>query len=129
MKRLVLAVLMVLLAAGTAAAKDYEVVKKAGDYTVTARIDRNPPTTGNNNLTVDLKDAAGAVVTDAVVTVEYSMPPMPGMPAMNYKANAALTGNEYRTKVNFSMSGSWNVTVKIARGGKTVQARFSVDAR
>ena len=129
MKRLVLAVMVVLLVAGTAAAKDYEVTKKAGDYNVVVTIDKNPPMTGDNNLSVSVKDGAGADVTDAKVSVEYSMPAMPGMPAMKYNTNAELAGKEYKTKVNFSMSGSWNMVVKIVRGDKTAQVKFTVDAR
>lgn len=129
MKRLVLAAMMVLLAAGTAAAKNYEVTKKAGNYSVVVTIDKNPPTTGDNNLTVSLKDGAGAEVKEAKVSVEYSMPAMPGMPAMNYKTAAEWAGREYRAKVNFSMSGSWNIIIKILRAGKTEQVKFTVDAR
>lgn len=129
MKKMVLAVMLVLLVAGTAAAKDYEVTKKAGDYSVVVNMNRNPPTTGNNNLSVSIKDAAGADVTDAKVSVGYSMPPMPGMPAMNYSAKAELAAKEYKAKVNFSMSGSWNMVIKIVRADKTTQVRFTVDAR
>jgi hypothetical protein len=128
-KRLVMATLVFFLLGGVATAKDFEVTKKAGDYTVVVTIDKNPPTTGDNNLAVSLKDGAGADVADAKVSLEYSMPAMPGMPPMNYKTNAELTGKQYKTKVNFSMSGSWNMTVKIVRGGKTAQAKFTVDAR
>ncbi len=129
MKRLVMAAMAFFLLGGLAIAKDFEVTKKAGDYTVVVTIDKNPPTTGDNNLTVSIKDSAGADVADAKVSVEYSMPAMPGMPPMDYKTNTALAGKQYKTKVNFSMSGSWNMTVKIARGGKTAQAKFTVDAR
>lgn len=131
MKKLVLAVMVILLSAGTAAAKDYEVTKKAGDLNVVVKIDRNPPTTGNNNLTVSVKDATGADVTDAKVSVDYSMPAMPGMPAMNYstKAELATKEKEYKAKVNFSMSGSWNMVIKINRADKTTPVRFTVDAR
>ena len=121
--------MLVLLVAGTAAAKDYEVTKKAGDYNVVVKIDRNPPTTGNNNLSVTIKDAAGADVTDAKVSVEYSMPAMPGMPAMKYNTNAELAAKEYKAKMNFSMSGSWNMVIKIIRADKTTQVKFTVDAR
>ena len=127
MKRIGLAVMLVLLVAGTAAAKDYEVTKKAGDYQVVVKIDRNPPTTGNNNLTVSVKDGAGADITDAKVSVEYSMPAMPGMPAMKYNTAAELAAKEYKTKVNFSMPGGWGVAVKITRGDKTVQAKLVAD--
>jgi hypothetical protein len=94
-------------------------------------MDRNPPTTGNNNLAVSVKDGAGTDVTDARVSVEYSMPAMPGMPAMNYstKAELAAKEKEYKAKVNFSMSGSWNMVIKIIRADKTTQVRFTVDAR
>ncbi|MEK6621758.1 MAG: FixH family protein [Planctomycetota bacterium] len=129
MKRLVLAVMAVLLVAGTAVAKDYEVTKKAGDYTVVVKMDRNPPITGDNNLSVAIKDAAGAEVKDAKVAVEYSMAAMPGMPAVKVKTDTELKGGEYKAKLNFSMAGGWSIAAKIIRGGKTVQAKFSVDVR
>jgi len=129
MKRVVMAAMAFFFIGGLAIAKDFQVTKKAGEYTVVVTMDKNPPATGDNNLTVSVKDAGGAVVTDAKVSVEYSMPAMPGMPPMKYSTGAALAGKEYRTKMNFSMSGSWNIVVKVARGGKTSQARFTVDAR
>ncbi len=129
MKSVVLAAMVFFLFGGLAVAKDFEVTKKAGDYTVVVTIDKNPPVTGDNNLTVSVKDGGGADVTDGKVSVEYSMPAMPGMPAMKYTSNAALAGKIYKTKVNFSMSGSWNMVVRIVRGGKTTQVKFTVDAR
>ncbi len=129
MKKIVWALIAVLMVAGAAWAKDFEVTKKAGDYSVVLRIDKNPPVTGNNNLAVALKDAAGAAVQDAKVAVEYSMPAMPGMPPMNYKSSTELKGGEYQAKLNFSMSGPWNLVVKINRGGKAAQAKFNVDVR
>ena len=62
MKRVVLAAMVFFLFGGLAMAKDYEVTKKAGDYGVVVTIDKNPPTTGDNNLSVSVKDGAGAVV-------------------------------------------------------------------
>lgn len=129
MKRVAAVVMVVLLMAGIAYAKDYEVKKKAGEYDVTARIDKDPPTTGENNIAITVKDAAGNAVTDAKVKVEYSMPAMPGMPPMNYKTDAALSGSEYKGKINLSMAGPWNIAVKVTRGGKTSSMKFSVDAR
>ncbi|MBI5211758.1 MAG: FixH family protein [Nitrospirae bacterium] len=129
MRKLAVFTLILLFIAGIAYAKDYEVKKKAGEYDVTAKIDKNPPVVGDNNITVEVKDASGKYITDAKVKVEYSMPAMPGMPAMNYKADAELKGNEYKTKMNLSMSGAWNVAVKITRGGKTTSVKFNVDAR
>lgn len=128
MKRLIVFGLILLLAAGIAYAKDYEVKKKAGEYDVEVKIDKNPPVVGDNNVTVEVKDASGKHVTDAKVKVEYSMPAMPGMPAMNYKTDTELKGNEYKAKMNLSMAGSWNIAVKITRGGKTTTVKFNVDA-
>lgn len=128
MKKIVMFSLILLLTAGIAYAKDYEVKKKAGEYDVIVKIDKNPPIVGDNNITIDIKDAAGKNVTDAKVKVEYSMPAMPGMPAMNYKTDTELKGYEYKAKMNLSMSGPWNVAVKITRGGKTTTVKFNVDA-
>ena len=129
MKKLVLAMMVFFLVGGMALAKDFEVTKKAGDFAVTVKIDRNPPVTGENNISVSIKDAAGADVKDAKVTVEYSMPAMPGMPAMKYKADGELKGSEYQAKLNFSMSGGWDTTVRITQGAKKAQAKFNIDVR
>lgn len=129
MKNVFLAIAILLLAAGTAYAKDYEAVKKAGEYDVVITIDKNPPVVGKNNITVKVKDANGKFVADAAVNVEYSMPAMPGMPAMNYKTSAELKGSEYKAKMNLSMAGPWNIAVRIARGGKTATARLNVDVQ
>jgi hypothetical protein len=125
----ILAVMIFFLVTGVAAGKDFEVTKKAGDYTVTVKIDRNPPVTGENNVSVAIKDKGGAAVKDAKVSMEYSMPAMPGMPAMKYAADAGSKGGEYQAKVNFSMSGAWDVAIRISRGDKKVQTKFNVDVR
>ncbi len=129
MKKVLLAVLMVVLAFGVAMAKDYEVKKKAGDFDVEVSIDKNPPVVGDNTIAIEVRDAAGKNVTDAKVVVDYSMPAMTGMPAMNYKTDAELKGKTYKAIMNLSMSGSWNIAIKITKAGKTSTAKFSVDAR
>ncbi len=129
MKKIASVTMVLLLIAGIAYAKNYEVKKKAGGYDVVATLDKNPPVAGDNIITVAIKDASGKAVTDAKVKVDYTMPAMPGMPAMNYKADAKLAGSEYKATMNLSMSGSWNVAVKITKGGKTSTMKFSVDAQ
>ncbi|MGC2061693.1 MAG: FixH family protein [Thermodesulfovibrionales bacterium] len=81
MKKTMVVTMMLLFIAGIAYAKNYEVTKKAGEYTIVATIDKNPPVVGDNNITIEIKDATGKAVTDARVKVEYSMPAMSGMPA------------------------------------------------
>ncbi len=120
---------VLLLMTGIAYAKDYEVTKKAGDYNVEIKIDKNPPAVGKNNMEIEIKDAGGKYVTDAKVKIEYSMPAMSGMPAMNYKTDAELKDDTYKATMDLSMSGSWGVVVKIIRGEKTSKVKFNVDAQ
>ena len=128
-KTSMMVVLVLLLVAGLAYAKEYEITKKAGEYNVVVKIDKNPPVVGDNNMSIEIKDASGKFVTDAKVLVEYSMPAMPGMPAMNYKTDASVKGNEYAAKMNLSMSGSWNIAIKSTRAGKISTMKFTVDAK
>jgi hypothetical protein len=128
MKKVVAIVSIVLLFASVAFAKDYVVNKKAGQYDVEVRIERNPPVVGANPVNIIIKDSSGEKITDAKVLVEYSMPAMPGMPPMNYKTSAEVKGDEYRALMNLSMAGSWNVAVKISKDGKRATVKFNVDA-
>jgi nitrogen fixation protein FixH len=121
--------LLLFFVAGVGHAKDYEANKKVDGYDVTLRIDKSQPVVGDNTLTAEIKDSAGNIVKDATVKADYSMPAMPGMPPMNYKAEMELKGSLYTAKLNLSMSGSWNIAVKITRSGKTSTVRMTVDAR
>jgi len=127
MKKFITAVIVLLFAAGFAYAKDYTVMKKTGDYTVNVKMDKNPPVTGNNRMEISIQDKAGAYVTDAIVTVEYAMPAMSGMPAMNYNSMTELKDKLYLATLNFSMSSAWNVNIKFIRNGKTQSVKFNVD--
>jgi len=129
MKKLTLLSMILMLATAPAYAKPFELQKKAGDLTFDVRMDKNPPVMGNNSIEIAVRDAAGKPVTDATVSVSYSMPPMHGMAPMNYKANAELQGETYRSTLNFSMSGSWNVELRAARAGKTTPVKFNVDVK
>lgn len=129
MKRVMLLLMVLALTVGTAWGKNYEVIKKVDDYTVKVEIDKNPPIIGDNNMSVIIQDASGKNITDAKVKVGYSMPAMSGMPAMSYKTDAALQGNAYKAKVNFSMAGSWNVEVQITEPQKVKKVKLNVDVK
>ena len=124
-----LVVLLVVLVAGTVLAKENTVQKKAGDYSVEIKMDKDTPVVGSNNVEIVIKDKAGKAVTDAKVLVTASMPAMPLMPAMENKADAKLDGGKYKAKIDLSMCGSWNMSVRITQGGKTATAKWTVDAR
>jgi len=128
MKKALTIVLVLFLMAGVASAGGYEITKKAGEYDVTAVLDRNPPVAGNNEINLVIKDSSGNVVKDAQVKIEYSMPAMPGMPPMRHKISATLQGDFYKAVMTFCMGGAWTIEIKIARAGKTSQMKFMVDA-
>ena len=128
-KWLCVGVVSMIFMVGTAFAGEYAVQKKAGDYTVDIRMDKNPPVVGANQVEVAVKDKAGKAVTDAKVQVIASMPAMPGMPAMENKADGKIDGGKYKAKIDLSMGGSWNMSVRITQGGKTSTAKWTVDAR
>ena len=127
MKKIIAVTVILLLTVGLAYAKAYEVSRKAGDYTVLIKMDRNPPSVGMNNMEIAVTDKAGKPVKDAKVLVDYGMPAMPGMPAMAYKADAMNHGDTYHATLNISMKGPWYVNIKISSQGKTASAKFTFD--
>jgi hypothetical protein len=127
MKKFITAVIILLFATTFVYGKDYTITKQAGDYTVNVKMDKNPPVTGDNKIGITIQDKTGAEVTDAIVSIEYTMPAMPGMPAMIYKSTTELKDKRYMAILNFSMSGAWNVNIKITRAGKIQSVKFNVD--
>jgi YtkA-like len=105
----------------------------AGPVNVTFGSEPDPPKAGDNGFLVTVKQPDGTPVTDASVTAVFSMPAMPSMnmPAMRSDAALAHEGaGIYRGTGQLSMSGTWNVTVSVARNGQDVgSARFSVVAK
>ena len=128
MRKLTIIITMLLFTVGVVYAAD-TITKKAGEYAVAVTIDKNPPITGKNNVDILVKDKMGMAVTDAKVAVEYSMPAMPGMPAVNYKTNAELKDQSYKAVIEPSMSGPWNMAVKVSRNGKTDTAKLTLDVK
>ena len=55
MKKIAVFAMVFLLIAGMAYAKDYEVKKKAGQYDVEVKMDKNPPAAGDNNISIEIK--------------------------------------------------------------------------
>ena len=106
-----------------------ELKKKAGEFDVGMRMDRNPPIRGDNAIEISVRDAAGGAVDDVKILVNYYMPPMPRMVPMNYRVEAKLKKDLYRAKMTFIMEGPWIIAVKITHDEKTVTAKFNIDVR
>jgi hypothetical protein len=121
------AILILFVLTGSGNAASLADSKRAGEYDIGIRMDRNPPILGINNLEVEIRGAGGATVTDAKVLVNYYMPPMPRMAPMNYRVEAPFKGDRYRAKMNFIMEGPWYIAVKINHQGKTTTAKFNVN--
>jgi hypothetical protein len=129
MKKAVLAIMMIMLMTTAAYAKGFEASKQAGPFKLDITLDKNPPATGENNITVLVKDAAGKPVKDAKVNVDYGMPSMPGMPAMNYKTDLTGKDGKFAGKLNFSMPGAWAVEMKVEAAGKKGKSKLNIDVR
>ncbi|HNR13482.1 MAG TPA: FixH family protein [Thermodesulfobacteriota bacterium] len=131
MNKFVLVLSMLALIAGVGCSKGFEATKQTGQYTVVVTMDKNPPIIGDNRVEIQVSDKSGKPVKDATVKVEYGMPAMPGMPAMDYSADAAFQEdtNRYIATINPSMAGSWYITVLITRAEKTEKAKFNVDVK
>ena len=70
-----------------------------------------PITAGTNTLLLTITNK-GKAVGDTKVSVKAFMPAMPGMPAMESKANAKSLGDGvYQVTVNMAMSGTWQLHI------------------
>ena len=129
MKRIILILTVMFLSAGLAYGMDYEVTKKAGEYTVQVKIDRNPPIVGDNNMMIWLKDAAGKDVKGAIMTVDYSRHTMLWMFAKKYNSWAQPHENNYHAILTVPTRGLWDVIVNISHNGKNVSTKFTIDVK
>jgi Cu(I)/Ag(I) efflux system membrane fusion protein len=103
------------MGAQTAQAKTAE--KKVGTLTVSVSTVAESATLGENSLRIQVKDSTGKPVTDAAVSLDYTMD-MPGM-MINKAAAKHTTVGIYEAPVRFTMAGPWGITVSIRRPGQT----------
>lgn len=124
-----MALLLVLCAAAEGLAGDYRVRRKTSNHVVDALINRNPPVMGENTIRIEIRDTKGRYLTGARVSVNYYMPPMPGMVPMNYTVTAVEDGGRYRARMNFIMTGPWNIVIHFNAGGRPLQVVIPIDVR
>ena len=88
--------------------------KDAKFRTTTVHISSQKPlSVGTNTLIFDLR-FKGKVSDGAQVSVKAFMPAMPGMPAMESKAEAKdLKNGKYEARLNLAMSGTWQLHIFI----------------
>ena len=124
-----LAFLLILCFATAGEAGDYRVRRKTQHHVVDAGINRNPPVMGENIIRIEIRDTGGRNLSGARVSVNYYMPPMPGMVPMNYTIPAAPDGSGYTAKMNFIMTGPWNIVIRVESGGSPWRVVFPIDVR
>jgi len=125
MKRLITLLGIFLLGATLLQAAAFEKQAKSRSAKVVIRSEK-PLTVGSNTLTFDIR-VKNAVPEDAKVSVRAFMPAMPGMPAMESRADAVSLGNgKYRATVNTSMRGTWQLHIFITpKTGRKIRVKSS----
>lgn len=118
-----------IFAAPPAYSRDLVVRRTVDGYSLSTSITRNPPVLGKNGIRVEIKDAQGKPVGNASVSINYYMPPMPGMAPMNYTIPARLDGSAYAATMDLIMRGPWNIVVKATVSGKTLRMTVVIDVR
>ena len=83
---------------------------------------------GSNTFILDIKQK-GKIPAGAQVKVKAFMPAMPGMPAMESKAQAKDLGNgKYQVTVNLAMGGTWQLHIFITpKTGKKSRVKTSIN--
>jgi hypothetical protein len=109
--------------------KDFTVKRTVQGYAMDVTINQNPPILGKNEIRVEIKDLHGNPVTESPVTVNYFMPPMPGMAPMNYTVTASLAGPAHKATMDLIMQGPWNIVVRSNIAGKLIRMTVLIDVR
>lgn len=118
-------ILTALLSIGTLFAAPLNSSGKASDITVKIQSDKDL-FIGQNSVTISLAKE-GKPLTPKSVEIKTFMPEMPGMPEMSDEEEAKGKNGIYKGSLNFSMNGTWQVTVTIVdTDGKRKRYKTSV---
>ena len=104
---------------------------KAGDTTVTLSNSAGHLSAGNNDFTVEFKNAAGQPVDVGAVTMFIDMPGMGAMPPMksNVKLMTTNTPGIYHATTNLEMAGTWYANVSYKGNAGEGKAKFAINAK
>lgn len=97
---------------------------KAGNLNVRLAMNPAPAAFSATTFDITLTDEKGAPVSDAIVSLDLTMPSM-FMPA-NRPVAQSLGGGKYRASGRFTMRGGWQIAVIIERGGQRQTATFQL---
>ena len=104
---------------------------KAGDTTVTLSNSAGHLSAGNNDFTVEFKNAAGQPIDVGAVTMFIDMPGMGAMPPMksNVKLMTTNTPGIYQATTNLEMAGTWYANVSYKGNAGEGKAKFAINAK
>ncbi|HHH72807.1 MAG TPA: hypothetical protein ENL04_03180 [Sulfuricurvum sp.] len=127
MKRLLILIATLFLSTTLLQAAAFEKIAKSRSAKVLVSSDK-PLHVGSNTLYLDIK-VKNTVPEGAKVAVKVFMPAMPGMPAMESRADAESLGNgRYKATVNTAMGGTWQMHIFITPNtGKKIRVKSSVN--
>jgi membrane fusion protein, copper/silver efflux system len=88
---------------------------RVGDFLVSARLIPDPPSPGENQLVLQLKDAEGRSVDAATLEFLVSMPAMGAMAEMRSGGQVSALGNGvYDVRYALRMQGDWTIALRIS---------------
>lgn len=104
---------------------------RAGDLTVTLSNTKGHLSSGENEFTLEFRDAAGQPADVGAITLFFDMPAMGAMPYM--KSDAILTTTEktgiYRGAVKLDMKSTWQARLSFKGPAGEGQVIFPINAK
>lgn len=121
---ILLAVMTVAILAAACESASLATATPSNEPTIDLSTNPNPPSQGQVEIIVNVKDASGQPLTDADVFVSGNHTEMTGM-SMNGKATPQGNGS-YTIKANFGMAGNWKMQVQVKKTPLNTVKEFSL---
>lgn len=122
----VLIALFLLLLAGTACSPQPAANSAPADVQMSMRVEPDPPAVGSSTLIITLKDATGAPIDGAALSVHANMDHEGMMPVESQGSDS--THGEYHLPLSWTMGGGWIVTItaQLPNNGGEVSDTFDL---
>lgn len=104
---------------------------KAGDLTVALSNPRGALREGENEFTLEFRNAGGQAVDVGAITLIFDMPAMGSMPYMKNDAMLTTTGTPgiYRGQARLEMKGTWQAKLSYKGPAGEGQTTFTVNTK
>jgi len=100
---------------------------KADDINIVVNTDK-ALIVGSNQISVELTKDSKPITDLKILQMKVFMPEMPGMPEMEYKADAKLVDGKYILDINFAMNGTWQYKIRFKTSdGKKYKTKSSIN--